>query len=93
MMICEKCERIGRLNKIPHHVEIGEDGIAEVDCEKEEIETYVKALGFDEIAKFWDENPEYIVDPDNLDHDNKTERLFEFCKAVIKKVGAMLNAL
>ena len=49
MMICEKCERIGRLNKIPHHIEIGEDGIAEVDCpwewKKEEIETYVKALG------------------------------------------------
>ena len=67
MMICP---RIGRLNKIPHHIEIGEDGIAEVDWEKEEIETYVEALGFDEIAKFLDENPEYIVDPDNLDHDN-----------------------
>ena len=41
-MLFEKCERMGRLNKIPHQVEIGEDGIAEVDSpwewEKEEIE-------------------------------------------------------
>ena len=55
MMICEKCERIGRLNKIPHHIEIGEDGIAEVDCpwewKKEEIETYVKALGLSSQMK------------------------------------------
>ena len=42
-MLCEKCERIGRL-KIPHRVDTGEDGIAEeADCpwewEKEEINT------------------------------------------------------
>jgi hypothetical protein len=48
-MICEKCERIGRLNKIPHEVFGGEDDIAELvecpwDWEKEEIEEYIAKL-------------------------------------------------
>ena len=61
-MICEKCERIGRLNLIPHEVEEGDDNIAVVaDCpwewEKEEIENYVTIKGFEGLVKIYDENP------------------------------------
>ena len=63
-MICEKCERIGRLNLIPHEVVTGDDGIAEAaECpwewEREEILQYVRGLWANELETFLEENPGY----------------------------------
>ena len=96
-MICEKCERIGRLNKIPHEVFGGGDDIAEMvecpwDWEKEDIEEYITKLCFKEVEEFQLENPALFEPYESLTPEQALE-LGRFLAKTSQKYKAMTNML
>ena len=97
-MICEKCERIGRLNKIPHEVlgyeDDGDDEFVECpwDWEKEEIEEYLAKLFFMEIQKFRQENPEFLQPAASMTSEQAKE-LCNFYLKTVKKYEAIKKML
>ena len=96
-MICEKCERIGRLNMIPHLVVEAVDDIAEFaecpwDWEKEEMEQYMKVLHLEEIEEALRNNLGTFGRYESLTQEQKDE-LEKIIIRICKKYDAMMNML